>query len=75
MMFWCDAGHNIWDFQKKLNVCMDEMVLLRPPHIITQYETEKVWLQTLLYDSQCNAEPDFYKKNISKAILPWVQLH
>ena len=45
------------------------MVLLRPPHMIKQYETKKVWLQTLLFDSKhnmqdmswCDAEQDFYK--------------
>ena len=78
MMSRCDEGHILWDYETFLNVFIEEMVLLRPPHMIKQYETKKVWLQTLLYDSKhnlqkmsrCDAEQDFYKKLISKTILP-----
>ena len=50
-MSWCDAGQILWDFKTILNVLIEKMVFLRPPHMIKQYETQQVSLQTLLYDS------------------------
>ena len=67
MMSLCDAGHIFWNFQTFTNVFIEEMVLLRPAHMIKQNETKKVWLKILLNDSQhdiqimprCDAAQDF----------------
>ena len=42
MMSRCDVGHILLDFETFFYVFIEEMVLLRPPHMIKQYETQKV---------------------------------
>ena len=65
-------------FYEIFNFCLiifiEEMVLLGLPHMIKQYKTQKVRLQSLIYYSQydihimsrCNTTQDFYKISLVK---------